>query len=204
MARSFGASSPAGTCPVGQAACRISRVAQGGLQDTALFVPTRWQARPATQEKSTGWWLTRWKISYRITWSASFKGCRPRSPWRPAADQRSVRNSRYSICNLESPQRPASLSPEQESCRGLSGINLVTDLKLALFGVAVSCTSEEQAGLACWRLRKLSQVPNFSCGNQKSTAKSFEKSSFRRDAETSTRDACAPQPPVTSPSLVPP
>src|SRR6266404_2350778 len=126
------------------------------------------------------------------------KGCRPRSPWRPAADQRSVRNSRYSICNLESPQRPASLSPEQESCRGLSAINFVTDLKLELFGVAVSCTSEEQAGLACWRLRELSQVPNFSCGNQQSTAKPFEKGSFRRDAETSTRDACAPQPPVTS------
>jgi len=133
MARSFGASSPAGTCPVGQAACRISRVAQGGLQDTALFVPTRWQARRATQEKSTGWWLKRWKISYRITCSASFKGCRPRSPWRPAADQRSVRKSRYSICNLESPQRPASLSPEQESCRGLSAINLVTELKRGCF-----------------------------------------------------------------------
>src|SRR6266487_2635941 len=73
MARSFAASSPAGTCPVGQAACRISRVAQGGLQDTALFVPTRWQARRATQEKSTGWWLTRWKISYRITWMRRLK-----------------------------------------------------------------------------------------------------------------------------------
>ena len=198
MARSFGASSPAGTCPVGQAACRISRVAQGGLQDTALFVPTRWQARRATQEKSTGWWLTRWKISYRITWSASFKGCRPRSPWRPAADQRSVRNSRYSICNLESPQRPASLSPEQESCRGLSGINLVTDLKLELFGVAVSCTSEEQAGLACWQLRKLFASPRTSLVEIKNRLRNLSKKvRFGATPKTSTRDACAPQPPVT-------
>ena len=43
-------------------------------------------------------------------------------------------------------------------------MNLVTDLKLELFGVALSCTSEEQEGIARSRLRKLSLVPNFSFG----------------------------------------
>src|SRR6266542_4798198 len=121
MGRPFVANSPADKYTL--AASRIFPAARGSVPRVA-FVPKRWLARRVSRERSIGWWLKLWKISYAVMLIASFKSCRLCQGYGGPR-----KRSRFAICNLESPRWRASLSPEHKPCRELFCAYLVTKPK---------------------------------------------------------------------------